>query len=69
MTFRKMTSKLEGIRTRVQWGRLLGPETWLRQAATHLGLEFKLLGPGRSREFSDVPCPAVRGPAIRGLFC
>lgn len=60
MTFQKMTSKREGIRTSVQRGWLLGPETWLRQAATHLGLEFKLRGPDRSREFSDVSCPAVR---------
>jgi putative transposase len=41
--------QLEGVRTCVQRGRPLGPETWVRETATRLGLDFTLRGPGRPR--------------------
>jgi putative transposase len=39
--------QLEGVRTSIQRGRPLGPETWVRQTAARLGLDFTLRGPGR----------------------
>lgn len=45
--------QLEGIRTSVQRGRPLGPETWVRQTATRLGLEFTLRSPGRPRKTTN----------------
>jgi putative transposase len=41
--------RLEELRTSVQRGRPLGPETWVRRTAARLGLEFTLRGPGRPR--------------------
>lgn len=41
--------RMEEIRTCVQRGRPLGPETWVRRTAARLGLEFTLRGPGRPR--------------------
>ncbi len=41
--------QLDGLRTSVQRGRPFGPETWVRQTADRLGLEFTLRGPGRPR--------------------
>jgi len=45
--------QLEAIQTSVQRGRPLGSETWVRQAAARLGLEFTLRGPGRPRTPGD----------------
>jgi putative transposase len=41
--------QLDGLRTCVQRGRPYGSETWVRQTASRLGLEFTLRGPGRPR--------------------
>ena len=41
--------RLEELRTSVRRGRPLGSETWVRQTAARLGLEFTLRGPGRPR--------------------
>jgi len=43
----------EGIRTCVERGRPLRPETWVRKTAARLELEFTLRGPGRPRTKSD----------------
>ncbi len=45
--------QLESVRTCVQRGRPLGPETWVRQTAARLGLDFSLRGPGRPRKPHD----------------
>jgi putative transposase len=42
--------QLEGIRTCVQRDRPFGSESWVRQTAARLGLEFTLRGPGRPRK-------------------
>jgi len=44
--------QLEVIRTSVERGRPLGPDTWVRRTARRLGLEFTLRGPGRPRTAS-----------------
>jgi putative transposase len=41
--------QLAGIRTCVQRGRPLGPETWVQRTAARLGLDFTLRGPGRPK--------------------
>lgn len=46
-------AELEGIRTCVQRGRPLGPESWVRQTADRLGLGFTLRGPGRPRKSTN----------------
>jgi len=44
--------QMQGIRECVQRGRPLGSESWVRQTAARLGLEFTLRGPGRPRKIS-----------------
>ena len=44
---------MEGIRTCVQRGRPLGSESWVRNTAARLGLDFTLRGPGRPRTAPD----------------
>ena len=41
--------QLEGIRTSINRGRPLGPDSWVQRTAKRLGLEFSLRGPGRPR--------------------
>jgi putative transposase len=41
--------QMKEIRSCVQRGRPLGPETWVRRTAARLGLAFTLRGPGRPR--------------------
>jgi hypothetical protein len=45
--------QLEGIRSSVNRGRPLGPESWVQRTAERLGLEFTLRGPGRPRTKSS----------------
>ena len=45
--------QIDGIRLCVERGRPLGPETWVRQTAARLGLDFTLRGPGRPRKTSE----------------
>jgi len=45
--------QIEAIRTCVQRGRPLGPETWVRRTAERLGLAFTLRGPGRPRKITN----------------
>jgi putative transposase len=45
--------QMEGIRTCVQRERPLGSESWVRQTAARLGLEYTLRGPGRPRKVSN----------------
>ena len=41
--------QLDTLRTCVQRGRPLGPPSWIRTTAAHLGLDLTLRGPGRPR--------------------
>ena len=45
--------QMQGMRDCVQRGRPLGPESWVRQTAARLGLDFTLRGPGRPRKISN----------------